>query len=110
MFRKKRHLCVDALLAPGINLKRSPLAGRNFEYFGEDPVVTECLRKHLLMEFKKLFAATLKHYILNEQETNRFNNISVVDERTLHEVYLKPFKIPKAKPKLVMSSYNRALV
>jgi beta-glucosidase len=103
---------VDALLAPGINLKRSPLAGRNFEYFSEDPVVTGVLAKAFVNGVQKNYvAATLKHYILNEQETNRFNNISVVDERTLHEVYLKPFKIAlKAKPKLVMSSYNRALI
>lgn len=103
---------VDALLAPGINLKRSPLAGRNFEYFSEDPVVTGILAKTFVEGVQKNYvAATLKHYILNEQETNRFNNISVVDERTLHEVYLKPFKIAlKANPKLIMTSYNRALI
>lgn len=105
-----RHYGVDGLLGPGINLKRSPLGGRNFEYYSEDPYLT----KELAIEFVKGVQdegvkATIKHFGLNEQETMRRFVNTRVDERTMHELYLYPFKevIKEAAPAMVMSSYNK---
>lgn len=105
-----RHYGVDGLLGPGINLKRSPLGGRNFEYYSEDPFLT----KELAVEFVRGVQdqgvkATIKHFGLNEQETmRRFVNTNV-DERTMHELYLYPFRkvIEESSPAMVMSSYNK---
>jgi len=101
---------VDILLGPGVNLKRSPLGGRNFEYYSEDPFLSGKMGTSFINGVQSTgVSACIKHFALNEQETlRRFNN-SVVDQRTMHELYLLPFEmaIKNANPKTVMTSYNR---
>lgn len=100
---------VDILLGPGINIKRSPLCGRNFEYFSEDPYLSGVLATAFINGVQKHGVGTcLKHFAVNNQEKNRQLNNSVVDQRTLHEMYLKAFAIAiqNAQPYTVMSSYN----
>ncbi len=98
------------LLAPGVNIHRTPLNGRTFEYMSEDPY----LAKEMAIPFvkgvqKNGVGACLKHYAANNQEKNRRTSSSEIDERTLHEIYLRPFKevIQQAKPWSVMGSYNK---
>lgn len=101
---------VDVLLAPGINLKRSPLGGRNFEYYSEDPYLTSEMGQAFVKGIQSQnIGACIKHFGLNEQETmRRFVDVKV-DERTMHEMYLYPFYhvIKKCNPWMVMSSYNK---
>ncbi len=101
---------VDVLLAPGVNIKRHPLCGRNFEYFSEDPLVAgELASVYISGVQSQGTGVSLKHFAANNQEFARMINSSVVDERALREIYLKPFEIAirKAQPWTVMSSYNR---
>ncbi|MDY0214824.1 MAG: glycoside hydrolase family 3 C-terminal domain-containing protein [Bacilli bacterium] len=101
---------VDILLGPGLNIKRSPLCGRNFEYFSEDPHVTAKLGGALVKGLQsKGVGATIKHYAVNNQEKERFTTNAIVDERALEELYLKAFHdvIKDVKPWAVMCSYNR---
>lgn len=100
---------VDILLAPGVNIKRDPLCGRNFEYFSEDPFLAGSLSYEYIKGLQSQgIGACLKHYYCNNLEQNRFEQSSDVDERTLREIYLKPFEMAsKAKPISVMCSYNR---
>jgi beta-glucosidase len=103
-------LGVQVLCGPGVNLKRSPLCGRNFEYFSEDPVLSGELAAAFVMGVQEQgVAACIKHLVANETETDRMLSDSEVDERTLREVYLRPFEIAmaKASPWCVMSAYNR---
>ncbi len=102
-------LGADILLGPGVNIKRTPLCGRNFEYFSEDPFVAGEFGRHYITALQKRgVGACLKHYCCNNQEEERYWISSEVDERTLREIYLKPFEIAcKAKPWAVMTSYNR---
>lgn len=99
---------VDVLLGPGVNIKRTPLCGRNFEYFSEDPYVAGMFGKSFIEGVQEGHVGTsLKHYCCNNREYSRYWLSSEVDERTLREIYLKPFEIAtKAKPWTVMTSYN----
>ena len=100
---------VDILLAPGVNIKRCPLNGRNFEYFSEDPYLAGTLAYEYIEVLQQSgVGACLKHYYCNNLEYNRFEQSSEVDERTLREIYLKPFELAaKAKPVSAMCAYNR---
>lgn len=100
---------VDVLLGPGINIKRSPLCGRNFEYFSEDPYLSGILGKEYIKGMQERgIGVCLKHFCANNLEYNRKEQTSDVDERTLREIYYKPFEIAcEAKPVSIMCSYNR---
>ena len=101
---------VDVLLAPGVNLHRSPLGGRNFEYFSEDPVLSGRIGAAYVRGVQAGgVAATVKHYVANESETDRMTVDSRVDERTLRELYLAPFEHVWrfAAPWAFMAAYNR---
>lgn len=101
---------VSVVLGPGANIKRSPLCGRNFEYFSEDPYLTGELAAGWINGIQSVgVGASLKHFAVNNQESWRMINDSVVDERALREIYLLGFEkaIKKAKPWTVMAAYNR---
>lgn len=101
---------VSILLGPGTNIKRSPLCGRNFEYFSEDPVLAgEMAASYIKSLQEGGVGCSLKHFAANNQESYRMGGDSLVDERTLREIYLRPFEIAvtKGKPQTVMCSYNR---
>ena len=101
---------ISIVLGCGINIKRSPLCGRNFEYFSEDPYLTGKLATGYIEGVQSLGIGTsLKHYAVNSQETRRMTSNSQIDERTFREIYLSAFEevVKKAKPTSVMASYNR---
>ena len=97
-------------LAPALNIHRNILNGRNFEYFSEDPLISGKMAAAISrgIQTHKNRAVTIKHFACNNQELNRLNNNSIVNERVLREIYLKGFKIAieEGKPKALMTSYN----
>lgn len=101
---------VSVILGPAANIKRSPLCGRNFEYFSEDPYLSsEMALQHIKGVQSQQVGASLKHFAANNQEERRMTASSMMDERTLREIYLASFEtaVKEAKPWTVMCSYNR---
>lgn len=108
--REARSLGVHVVLGPGMNIKRSPLCGRNFEYYSEDPFLTGSLAAAAVVGLQSQgVGACPKHFAANNQETDRYRISADIDERTLREIYLRGFQtvVEKSAPWMVMSSYNR---
>lgn len=101
---------VSVILGPGMNIKRNPLCGRNFEYYSEDPYVTGILATEMVKGIQSQgVAASPKHFAVNSQEHMRMTIDEIVDDRALREIYLKAFEmvVKEAKPKTMMTSYNK---
>ena len=101
---------IDVMLAPGINIQRNPLCGRNFEYYSEDPHLTGkigCAAVRGIQSRGR--SACTKHFACNNQETQRYTNNSILSERALREIYIKAFRmcVTQAKPKIMMMCYNK---
>ncbi|MEU9455830.1 glycoside hydrolase family 3 C-terminal domain-containing protein [Streptomyces sp. NPDC048277] len=108
--REARALGVHVVLGPGVNIKRSPLCGRNFEYYSEDPLLSGHLgAAHVRGQQEQGVGASLKHFAVNNQETDRMRVSADVDERTLREIYLPAFEhiVTEAAPATVMAAYNQ---
>ncbi len=105
-----RSMGINVILGPGMNIKRNPLCGRNFEYFSEDPYLSGKMAESYVKGIQSNgISACLKHFACNNQEARRMVYDSVLDERTLREIYLTGFEIAikNAKPLTIMSAYNR---
>lgn len=101
---------VDVVLGPGVNIKRDPLCGRNFEYLSEDPYLAGKLAASFIKGVQKNgTGASLKHFAFNNQELSRFNSDSVMDARTMREIYLPAFEtaVKESRPATVMCAYNK---
>ncbi|NNN29412.1 beta-glucosidase [Streptomyces sp. S3(2020)] len=108
--QEARALGVHVVLGPGVNIKRSPLCGRNFEYYSEDPLLSGHLgAAHVRGQQEQGVGASLKHFAVNNQETDRMRVSADVDERTLREIYLPAFEhiVTEAAPATVMAAYNK---
>jgi beta-glucosidase len=108
--REAAALGVDVVLGPGMNIKRTPLCGRNFEYFSEDPLLTGCLAGAMVAGIQSnAVAACLKHFAANNQETDRLRVSAEVGPRALREIYLRAFEVALRETPAwsIMSAYNR---
>jgi beta-glucosidase len=109
--RESLHYNISILLGPGMNIKRHPAGGRNFEYFSEDPLLSGRLAAALVTGIQETgqVGACLKHFCVNNQESHRFVVDAIVDERSLREIYYKGFEIAckSSQPATIMSAYNK---
>ncbi len=106
---ESKELGLGFWLMPGVNIHRTPLCGRNFEYYSEDPLISGKIGSAIVKGIQSIgVAPSVKHFVCNESERNRYYSDSRVSERALREIYLKPFEIivKESKPYTVMSSYN----
>lgn len=108
--KEMEHFGIHIWLAPAMNIQRHPLCGRNFEYYSEDPLISGKMAAAITKGIQKTpgLCVTIKHFVCNNQEANRFRTSSMVNERTLRDIYAKGFEIvvKESQPHAFMSSYN----